>query len=371
MQRLARWNDLDGLTWARNRVSSTTGTGVEVMAADAASSWGILPDFVICDEVCHWTNREFWQSLYSSAGKQEHCILVCLSNAGVGYDWQWDLRQNAQANPDWYFHSLDGPQAPWITEQMLAEQRAMLPGPVYARLWLNEWQAGDGEYLSLEEARACCDPSLRPQTHGDHRTQYLGVIDYAEKHDLTAAAIAHYDAARRRVVIDRMDVVKPSPLRPTPVAWVEAWMHRAARNFAGIEFVIDDWQLLALCQRLSAQYLIERIAFHSGHTNQVLAQHLRQQVLTRQIAWHPECGRVPRDDGVEDTLETELSQLVTRQTAAGFYRFESRSDGRSHDDRSFVVGMASLTLSDRDNTPTFALMQEPLANGTFAPMPAL
>lgn len=370
MRRVAAVNQLEGLIWAKGHVSSTTGSTVTVMAADASTSWGILPDFVICDEVCHWTNFEFWTSLYSSAGKKETCVLVCLSNAGVGYDWQWQLRENARNSEDWYFNSLDGPQAPWITERMLEEQRKMLPGPVFARLWLNQWQSSDGEYLSLDECRACCDSTLSIQAKGSRPFRYVAVLDYAEKIDLTAGCIAHWDHDRRQVIIDRLDVVKPTPNRPTPVKWVESWIHQTERLFGPhVQFVIDDWQLLALCQEWSARYWIERIPFHGGATNQILAQHLRQQVLTRQIAWYPGCGEIPTDDGTEDTLETELSQLLVRQTPGGMYRFENRSDGRSHDDRSFVVGIASLQLGQQDQTPGFCIITPPAKDGSIRPIP--
>ena len=37
-----------------------------MISSDVQSSWGLLPDFVICDELCHWEQPEMWFSLLSS-----------------------------------------------------------------------------------------------------------------------------------------------------------------------------------------------------------------------------------------------------------------------------------------------------------------
>ncbi len=35
-------------------INKHTGSELKIIASDAASSWGHLPDFVICDELAHW-----------------------------------------------------------------------------------------------------------------------------------------------------------------------------------------------------------------------------------------------------------------------------------------------------------------------------
>ena len=220
--------------------NSRTGSRLDLISSDVGSSYGILPDFVICDELSHWPGPELWYSLLSSAAKKPSCVLAVLTNAGVGRGWAWDVRENASRSRDWYFSSLDRPLAPWITEQSLAEQKAMLPPAVYERLWLNRWQHSDGEFVSLAEAEACIDPQLLRVDLGQPDVQYIAAIDYAEKHDLTVGVICHHDG--ERIVVDRMDVVRPSPLRPTPTAWVEQWIEIAATRFPSIRFVLDEYR---------------------------------------------------------------------------------------------------------------------------------
>lgn len=107
---------------------------LEIMSSDVRSSWGQLPDFVICDELCHWAKPDLWYSLLSSAAKKPTCVLTVLTNAGVGRGWQWEIREAARTSPDWHFSSLQGSQAPWISDRDLAEQQRLLPRPVFDRL---------------------------------------------------------------------------------------------------------------------------------------------------------------------------------------------------------------------------------------------
>src|SRR5262249_6052097 len=135
--------------------NSQTGSRLEVISSDVRSSWGRLPDFVICDELCHWEKPDLWHSLLSAAAKKPECLLIVLTNAGVGTGWHGDVREAARTSSEWHFPSLAGSQAPWITPASLAEQKKLLPPAVYARLWENVWQHSDGEFVTLAEAEAC------------------------------------------------------------------------------------------------------------------------------------------------------------------------------------------------------------------------
>ena len=109
MERLARCNTelLDGLKFRATCVTQpATGSRMDFLSSDLASSWGHDPDFVVCDELCHWPRGELWQSLVSSAAKRRQCLLLVLSNAGVGRGWQWEVREAARTNPAWYFSTL-------------------------------------------------------------------------------------------------------------------------------------------------------------------------------------------------------------------------------------------------------------------------
>ena len=63
-----------------------TGARLIVLAADAASSWGLLPDAVFVDELAQWPDtpapRRLWESVSSAVAKRSGARLVVLTTAG-------------------------------------------------------------------------------------------------------------------------------------------------------------------------------------------------------------------------------------------------------------------------------------------------
>lgn len=340
-----------------------TGSELQVISSDVGSSWGQLPDFVICDELCHWPRPELWYSLCSSAAKKPACVLLVLTNAGFGNGWQWQVRESARTAPEWYFSTLNGAQAPWITPAALAEQARLLPPAVYARLWNNVWQHSDGEFVTLEEAAACVDLALSPQAQGQPDRDYIAAIDYAEKHDRTVGVVLHREG--RQLVVDRMDIAVPQPGRPVFVQWVEDWITRTAAAFPRIQFVLDEYQLLSVIQRYETQYDLQRFDFASGRGNHALTLTLRNLIVHRQVRWYPGCGAW---DGATtpDDLVTELAALVLRTSSGGRLRLDHRRDAHSHDDRAFALGAACLTALRDQPTPDWCDITPPQHDGTFA-----
>lgn len=387
--RLVRLNPhlLGHLQVQQERVIHThTRSRLDVISSDVASSWGLLPDFVICDELCHWTKPDLWHSLVSASAKKPHTLLAVMSNAGVGRTWQWQVREAARTSPEWYFSSLHGPQASWITSETLAEQQRLLPATVFARLWLNQWQQAEGDFVTLDEARACIDPSLTRQERGSPGIHYVAAIDYAEKHDWTVAVILH--AEGDRLIVDRMDVAIPQPGRPTPVAWVDHWLTWAAGAFDDIEFVLDEYQLLSVIQHRSAELSLERFSFAGGAGNHALAMLLRQLIIERRVLWYPGCGSRQFDQldfshgptpaealihaettmqpGDENDLAQELATLLLRQSPSGRLRFDHRSEAGFHDDRAFALAAACLKLTKTPISPSYFDLTPPTTDGTFA-----
>jgi hypothetical protein len=361
-----------GLSFVTHRIHNpATGSQLEVISSDVASSCGALPDFVVCDELCHWERREMWESLLSSAAKREECVLTVLTNAGVGRGWQWDVREHARQSPQWHFSSLAGPHAPWISDAVLTEQRALLPAAVFERLWLNIWQHTDGTFVTLEEAEACRDARLSYQHEGRSGRAYVAAIDYAEKHDLTVGCVCHRDGVV--IVVDRMDVVRPSPAKPTPVQWVEDWIESIAAAFGDVRFVIDAHQLVSTQQRLGERFRVERFEFGAGLGNHRLAKALHQLIVERRVRWYPGCGaiehRALHATGTKlagrDDLETELSALVVKESRSGRLRFDHRRDGVHHDDRVFALAVACLALCEESATPDFIEIATPVVPGVF------
>lgn len=168
--RLLNLNDWlnDYIDAGRERiVNKITGSELVILTSDVSSSYGHTADFVICDEVTHWAKRDLWDSLFSTAGKKDNCLLLAIQNAGFQDSWQWLLRESLRTDPRaWYFCALDGPQASWISAETLAEQRHLLPQIAYARLWLNRWSLSSGDALTdsdLREAITLAGPPGGPE----------------------------------------------------------------------------------------------------------------------------------------------------------------------------------------------------------------
>jgi hypothetical protein len=148
------------------------------------------------------------------------------------------------------------------------------------------------------------------------------------------------------VIVDRMDVVRPSPSRFTPVQWVEDWMHFIAAGFPSVEFILDEYQLASTIQTLETRYNVRRFQFAAGEGNHRIAMALRQLILERRVRWYPGCGIAAGEEVRQppDNLETELGSLVVREHHSGRFRFDHLPGGGHHDDRSFALGVACESL---------------------------
>ncbi|WP_437229942.1 terminase large subunit domain-containing protein [Planctomicrobium sp. SH661] len=343
-------------------VNKDTGSWLEVISSDVNGSYGALPDFIVCDELSHWRKPELWYSLLSSAAKKPKCVLTILTNAGVGRGWQWEVREHARTDRRWHFSSLDGPQAPWITEEWLDEQRALLPQPVYERLWLNRWQHAEGNFLTLEEVEACRHSQRSYQPAGLRNFDYVAAIDYAEKHDFTVGCVCHREG--EIVIVDRMDVVCPSPQSPTLISWVEDWIQEIAGRFPRVRFIVDEFQLVGTIQKLESRFPIQRFRFSGGEGNHRLAVALRQLIVHQRVQWYPGCGTVPGPH--RNDLETELASLILKQSSGGRLRIDHQSDRQHHDDRAFALGVACLALTEEQGTGDFLMVTPPEQMGGFS-----
>lgn len=169
-------------------VRKETQSTLTIISADAPSSFGLTPDFLILEELTHWPKRDLWDSLISAAAKRAACMVCIIANAGFTESWQWSTRETIRSDPAWYFSRLDGPCASWIGEKALAEQRRLLPPIAYARLWGNEWSAGAGDALRPDDiaaaARALPGPSGREQGY-----VYVAGVDLALRRHASALCV--------------------------------------------------------------------------------------------------------------------------------------------------------------------------------------
>ena len=235
-------------------VNEHTGSELTIIASDAASSYGLTPDFVIVDEVTHWGNDGLWVSLFSAAAKRAACMLVIIANAGTGRgkSWQWGVREAARTGDDWYFHRLGGPAASWITPDRLAEQERMLPPLAYERLWQNRWTTGSGDALTEGDNQAAIVRD-GPMYQYEAGHSFVGAIDLGIKHDHSAFVVLAADHATHKVKLASCESWRPPAGGEVQVADVFNAVIEARWKFGMKGILYDPWQGEYLAQNLREQ----------------------------------------------------------------------------------------------------------------------
>lgn len=190
-----------------------TKSELTIMASDADTSFGPTPDFMIADELTHWPKGKgpgFWTALFSSAAKKPNCLFAVIANAGkgMGKSWQWMIREQARLRPDWYYASLDGPQASWITEAALEEQRAILVPAEFNRLFLNRWSVAEGSPVDPNDVAACVVLS-GPDEAKTGCPEFIAGLDLGLKKDHAAWVVWGVDPWRMKLRLVKCCSWKP------------------------------------------------------------------------------------------------------------------------------------------------------------------
>lgn len=249
------------LTVERDRVVNVadghpgSGGTLAIETSDVGSSFGILPDLIVADELTHWEgDGSLWHSLISSAAKRASCLLCVISNAGFVDSWQWGVREAARTDPDWYFTRLDGPRASWMTPERLAEQRRMLPTVAYARLWENQWSSGGGDALTREDIAAAFVDGLAPMTGGERGYRFVGGVDLGLKRDSSAVVVLGAHATSGKIRLARHKLWRPMPGRKVDLMAVERYLRELDEQYKLEAVGFDPWQAEHLAQRLEADH---------------------------------------------------------------------------------------------------------------------
>lgn len=233
---------------------------LKIETSDVASSYGILPDFIIADEFTHWQgDGSLWESLISSAAKRETCLMLGISNAGFMDSWQWRIREIIRTDEEWFFSRLDGPHASWMTEKRLEEQRRMLPPVAFGRLWLNQWSSGGGDALTPEDIDAAFRHDLEPMT-GHRRElenwQFVAGVDLGVKRD--CSAVVTLAVGRRRtkyqgkIHLATHKLWQPTADTKVDIRDVEAYIKWLDTKFELEAIGFDPWNAEMLAARCEA-----------------------------------------------------------------------------------------------------------------------
>jgi hypothetical protein len=322
---------------------------LSIETSDVGSSYGILPDLIVADEIVHWEeNAEgLWHSLISSAAKRRDCLMLIISNAGFQESWQWRVREAAKADPAWYWSRLDGP-AGWITEARLNEQRRMLPPLAYSRLWENVWSAAGGDALTPEDVDAAFSeeqnrtgPDFRGSgyrlTHGNW--QFVAGVDLGVKRDCSAVVVLAVPPHGFRIHLAHHRLWRPPPGGKVDLVGIETHVLGLDERFGLASIGFDPWQAELLSQRLEAvsahrlrtSRTVNKFALPWARELAPTAANLREQAsLTiqgfqdRRFVLYP-CPELRRD----------LLRLRVEERGSGgatWFRLVSPRDGDGHGD---------------------------------------
>jgi hypothetical protein len=239
-----------------NRAVGHPGEGgtLTIETSDVASSWGILPDIIVADELTHWQgDGSLWHSLISSAAKRTGCLLMTIANAGFADSWQWNVREAARTDDAWIFSRLDGPVASWMTPDRLAEQRRMLPPVAFARLWLNQWSSGGGDVFRPEDIDAAFQSDLQPMTGSESGWLFVAGVDLGLTRDCSAVVtLAVPDKRWDRIRLADHRLWRPTVGQKIDLREVETYILELDRRFGLEQVAFDPWQAELLASRLEA-----------------------------------------------------------------------------------------------------------------------
>jgi phage terminase large subunit-like protein len=315
----------------RNVAAGHPGNGsqLEILSSDSGSSYGILPSFVITDELTNWQgDGDLWHSLVSSAAKVSTCMLVAISNAGrnAGDCWQWNAREHARTSPVWHFRTLDGPKASWLSEATLEEQRMILPGAVYKRLWLNQWVQG-GDALDGADITACITQA--GPMHGVERGyQFVGGLDLSTKRDRSALVVlgAHHETQRVRLA--SVQSWAPDASGQINLPDVQKALIEANERYRFRRVYFDPFQAALMAQQVERLGVkIEEYPFSGGNCNR-MASCILETFRSRRIDLYNDPG-----------LVKDLSKLNIVEKSFGF-KLEAARDASGHADRAIALAIA-------------------------------
>jgi len=323
-----------------------TGSSLDILASDSATSYGITPDFVVADEIVHWRSEGLWVSLLSAASKRASCRLDVITNAGFVNDWQWDLRESVRVDPDWHFSRLDGPQATWMTERRLAEQERLLPRVEYRRLFENAW-VGEGDLFSAGQIDRAISTDISHLGHPKDGYAYALGIDIGLMRDRCALVLSCRDCRNDDGRYEFANAWTFTPTADEPVSIIE--VERAIRDlhqvFRFSKCYGDPWQAAYLSERLQASGIPYEI-----YNLQSLAQ---WDILARHMISLFDQGQVLIWDHAELIAELRRTRVVGRKD--GKLRLDWPRVGNSHGDISMAFAMSLLAAKNADaqTRPTF------------------
>jgi hypothetical protein len=311
-------------------INRKTGTVLEILSSDVSASWGELVDFVVCDEVSHWPEgrgEKFWESLFTTAGKRERCLLVTIMNAGFTESWVWKVRESIRKDANWHFSHLDGVKASWLTPKNIKEQRAHLPPMVFDRLVGNVWSVGSGDAITEADLQA----SLVRQDQlaaAEPGWEYYGGVDLSVSRDHSALVIIGKSAGGRLRLARVMDWAPPSGGK-IDLAVVRRAIEHLDKIFHA-SWHLDPYQGELLAQELQKQGIVVEMVPFTGSSLVEMASGMVEAFSSRAIELYPDAQ-----------LVADLRKLRIVEGPSG-WRLSAPRTAAGHCDRATALSLACL-----------------------------
>lgn len=350
-------------------INKHTGSVLEVISSDAPTSYGLLVDFVICDELTHWVKRDLWDSLLSSAAKRSTCMLLVIANAGMRDDWAWETREAVRQNDSWYFSRLEGPVASWIDADKLAEQESLLPSIAYRRLWLNEWTSGGGDALTEDVINDAFDNELQPMDFPHPDYDYVCGIDLGVSRDASAVCalgIMRNRTGHGKIRLANTKIWKPSKGKKVDLQAVENFIRELHARFGFQQLNYDSWQAAHMASRLQSAGMGTLVFGRAEQRKSILpvvevpptGKHLQAQATVLIEAFN--ARRVQLYD--EPNLRRDLHRLRVEERPYGF-RLVSPRDEHGHGDLASAFALALLAASEIASQSTYVVGSGNISQG--------
>jgi hypothetical protein len=233
-------------------INKQTGSRADVVSSESVTSWGYLIDFCTVDELTVHPNPDLFYSLLSAIAKKETGYLQIITNAGFSGSWQEEFYRQVQAEPNWYFHSLPGSVASWISRPILEEQRRLLPPVVFDRVWGNLWTSGEDSAISDEDLKAavCLDGPVKPNELWRAGNAAYAGLDIGVKKDRSGFVVLSVPNGEQRIRLAAATSWKPPRGGEVDLTAVEKSVLRAHHDYGLTAVYFDPAQALHTAQRL-------------------------------------------------------------------------------------------------------------------------
>jgi hypothetical protein len=331
------------LTVQRDRVVAKNGSELTVLSSDAPSSFGLNVGYVICDELTRWKSPDMWESLASTIVKRRHCMCVIISNAGTGQgsSWQWRIREICRTDPRWHFSRLEGPQASWLTKELIDEQQKLLTPKAFQRNVLNRWTTDSGDCLSQAAIDVAFKADLEPMTLGSDYEGfgYVAGLDLAVKSDHAAFVVLGWNYMTKRIRLAHLESWSPGERGEIDLIAVQKSVIAAAERFSfwvqGNGCYYDPHQAELMAQQLRDLGIsMVPMPFVGSNLNKMASAVLQCFEREKNIDLYP-----------HELLRHDLEKLSIVERGFG-YKLEAPHDETGHCDRAIALSICLPFAAD-------------------------